>query len=210
MKTILSPHLDDAVLSAYNVLKGGLVVTVFAGLHDINDWDRKCGITDKMTRRREDIKVLISLGADYRHDNYQEGEEFSLKIEDGDIYVPMGIKHPDHVRVREEFVRLFKQGKISGTVYFYEDFPYLVDKGEYNKALGALKKDFKLEKCVLRCSLKEKASAIAGYESQARAIFGDYKQIKKSLLVCNARMIGRLNYYFNPSPKISERYWKII
>lgn len=209
MKIILSPHLDDAVLSAFTVIKDSLVITVFAGLHDINEWDRKCGITDKTTRRREDIKVLNSLGASYRHDSYQEGEEFSLDIENGDIYVPMGIKHPDHIKLREKFVQLAKERSFSN-VYFYEDFPYLVDKEEYNKALNALKKDFKLKECVLRCTLKDKALAIAGYESQAKTIFGSFNQIKKSLLSRKGRIKGRLSYYLNPFPKVSERYWKII
>jgi len=63
---------------------------------------------------------------------------------------------------------------------------------------------------MLGYNLKDKALAIAGYESQAKAIFGDFDQIKKSLLSCSGRIKGRLHYYFNSSPKISERYWKII
>jgi len=211
MNIIVSPHLDDAVLSCFGVIKNSLVVTIFAGYHDLNDWDRKCGITDNKVRHREDIKVLKSLGANYRHDSYQEGGSFSLDIEGDNIYFPMGIKHPDHIRLRERFVQLLKEGKFSGSsVHFYEDFPYLVDAEEYDKALNALKKDFKLEKHVLRCNLKDKVLAIAGYESQVGAIFGGFNQIKKSLLSRKGRIIGKLNYYFNPSPKVSERYWEII
>ncbi|MGS2641225.1 PIG-L family deacetylase [Streptosporangium sp. LJ11] len=74
---IVSPHLDDAVLSAWSVLSGAtpvLVVTVFAGIPEsgfVTDLDRRLGATDSAEkvriRRRNDAAILTSAGARHAH-----------------------------------------------------------------------------------------------------------------------------------------------
>jgi LmbE family N-acetylglucosaminyl deacetylase len=74
---VISPHLDDAVLSAYAVLTAGLpatVVTVFAGVPapgPASPWDRASGFADArdaaLARRAEDVAALDALGVAHVH-----------------------------------------------------------------------------------------------------------------------------------------------
>ncbi len=74
---VVSPHLDDAVLSCGHFLltqTHAVVATVFAGHPGpgiLSDWDRECGFTDGddpvATRRREDREALTRVGAEPRH-----------------------------------------------------------------------------------------------------------------------------------------------
>jgi LmbE family N-acetylglucosaminyl deacetylase len=74
---VLSPHLDDAVLSAWYVLTSTAsvtVVTVFAGVPKagfVTDLDRHLGATESAARvqqrRAEDRAALATLGADHVH-----------------------------------------------------------------------------------------------------------------------------------------------
>lgn len=79
---VISPHLDDALLSAYEIIHrtGAEVWTVFAGEPDppmTTDWDRTCGFPDSHTlmvhRRAEDIAACDVAGARYRHLNGLDG-----------------------------------------------------------------------------------------------------------------------------------------
>ena len=70
---VLSPHLDDAVLSCGRLVahyRGSVVATLFAGSPLpalVKDWDHNCGFADSDTavasRRSEDRLALGSLGA---------------------------------------------------------------------------------------------------------------------------------------------------
>jgi LmbE family N-acetylglucosaminyl deacetylase len=74
---VVSPHLDDAVLSCGHFLltqTSVVVATVFAGNPGpgtLSDWDRQCGFTDGddpvVTRWREDREALTLVGAEPRH-----------------------------------------------------------------------------------------------------------------------------------------------
>jgi LmbE family N-acetylglucosaminyl deacetylase len=74
---VVSPHLDDAVLSAGLLLvtrPGAVVVTVMAGYPGpgvLSDWDRSCGFVDGddpvARRREEDHAALSVLGARAAH-----------------------------------------------------------------------------------------------------------------------------------------------
>lgn len=73
---ILSPHLDDALFSAAELIRLGnpTVWTVFAGEPDdpvTTDWDRSCGFADShealMVRRQEDSDAFAQTAARIRH-----------------------------------------------------------------------------------------------------------------------------------------------
>src|SRR4051794_35229184 len=60
-KVVVSPHLDDAVLSCWHVLQDGeaTVVTVFAGVPEPGTrgwWDRLTGSDDSAARMRERLR----------------------------------------------------------------------------------------------------------------------------------------------------------
>src|SRR5436190_15448490 len=71
--TVISPHLDDAVFGAGELIAahpGAVVITAFAGVPPgdaLTDWDRDCGFSGSrqamFARRREDSEALALLRA---------------------------------------------------------------------------------------------------------------------------------------------------
>ena len=141
---VVSPHLDDAVLSLGASIAGArragsavTVVTVFAGdpgsTDPVDDWGRRCGFatTGEMyrARRGEDRAALASLAADrvwLPLDVDSPDAEIALAvdaaIEDADSVLIPGspCTHPDHLRV----ARLVLARRPRGRVGLYVDQPY--------------------------------------------------------------------------------------
>jgi LmbE family N-acetylglucosaminyl deacetylase len=149
---VLSPHLDDAVLSAWSVLRSPgevQVVNVCSGLPGSNllsPWDRLTGATDSRTRMlerlREDRVALTraereatSLGfpeAQYRHGPLGAGAllEALERVMDGaaQVWAPAGIGgHDDHVQVRDTALELAVRD--GAELKLYADLPYAVKYG---------------------------------------------------------------------------------
>jgi LmbE family N-acetylglucosaminyl deacetylase len=151
---VLSPHLDDAVLSCWSVLSGpGDVrpVNVFAASPPagfVTDVDRICGATDSaahmVERRAEDAEALALAGRTpvnlpFLDRQYRGPRDlFSLRRLDAelddaagpiaDLYAPaaLGGGHTDHRLVR----RLGLAAAASGIrVHLYADLPYAVAFG---------------------------------------------------------------------------------
>ena len=124
----VSPHLDDAVLSAGELLvahPGSVVLTVFAGIpvryEDLGEWDVASGFAagDDVValRREEDSHAVAHLGADalwldfldYQYSEQQpsaaeiaaavHGARASIDVDT--LALPLGLDHPDHVRTHE-------------------------------------------------------------------------------------------------------------
>jgi LmbE family N-acetylglucosaminyl deacetylase len=121
---IVSPHLDDAVLSCGQLMAGrpdAVVVTIFAGAPPddgwLKDYDRKCGFRTSheavLARREEDVRALARLHALPRHLDFLDNQYAGLRSGLVDVvaeavlaeiervspqYVlgPLGIAHPDH------------------------------------------------------------------------------------------------------------------
>ena len=127
-RLIISPHLDDAVLSCWHAITAAvqpaIVVTLFAGLPSaaakVAPWDSASGVTNPaehmVRRRREDEAALGVCGARFVHcdflDDQYRGwarprralierlEELTKDAEE--VWVPAGIGgHPDHVLAAE-------------------------------------------------------------------------------------------------------------
>jgi LmbE family N-acetylglucosaminyl deacetylase len=149
---VLSPHLDDAVLSAWSVLRRPRelqVVNVCSGLPRgdlLSPWDRLTGATDSRTRMlerlREDRVALAraerdatSLGfpeAQYRHGPLERDAlcEALERIMDGaaQVWAPAGIGgHDDHVQIRDATLELAAGGRPE--LKLYADLPYAVKYG---------------------------------------------------------------------------------
>lgn len=126
---ILSPHLDDAILSCFGeILDGARVVTVYAGIPAANaprsGWDKACGYADPRehvrARRAEDDLVMRSFGVrseqwgfvEYPHRAYGPRPSIldltrllrEATEPDDEIWAPISLlspsPHPDHVDVR--------------------------------------------------------------------------------------------------------------
>lgn len=149
---VLAPHPDDAVLSAWSVLRRPtevLVITVCAGTPPegtAGSFDRVIGVTDSaplaQQRRDEDIAALATAGRRPIHlghldDQYRDGPlpEASLGAELGEVvaaaselWAPAGIgRHPDHLAVRAAAIA---QCATTGVALsLYAELPYAVQFG---------------------------------------------------------------------------------
>jgi LmbE family N-acetylglucosaminyl deacetylase len=149
---VLSPHLDDAVLSAWSVLRGPAelqVVNVCTGLPAnglLSPWDRLTGATDSRSRMhervREDRVALARAGRtatslDFPESLYRRGpldndalrEALAGKIAGAaQVWAPAGIGgHDDHLQIRDAALELARSGGIPVTLY--ADLPYAVRYG---------------------------------------------------------------------------------
>jgi LmbE family N-acetylglucosaminyl deacetylase len=144
---ILSPHLDDAVLSCWQVLAEPaelVVINVFAGVPTVLTapawWDRYTGATDSAERMRErieeDRRALALAGRtavnlDFLDAQYRDGEqsldaltdEIGRRLPRGAlVYAPAAIgNHADHALVRAAALQLRAAGCI---VSLYADLPH--------------------------------------------------------------------------------------
>lgn len=144
--TILSPHLDDAVLSCWHLLAQPdevLVINVFAGVPASGGapawWDRLTGATDSAQRVRqrvdEDRRALARAGRtpvnfDFLDDQYRETDQALAPLvsriegvlEPGArVYAPAAFgEHADHTIVRAAALDLLRAGF---GVSLYADLP---------------------------------------------------------------------------------------
>jgi LmbE family N-acetylglucosaminyl deacetylase len=144
---ILSPHLDDAVLSCWHVLTQPgdvIVVNVCAGVPGSLDgpawWDRYTGATDSVKRARErvdeDRRALALAGRtgvnlDLLDAQYRQGDQLPapptpqlerLLPPGAHLYAPAALaNHPDHALVRAAALELRTKGFV---VSLYADLPH--------------------------------------------------------------------------------------
>lgn len=144
---IISPHLDDAVLSAGQVMAGRpdmTVATVFSGIpqdcQQLTSYDRDCGFNTAEqaihARRDEDRAALDILTArpywldfadhQYGHPANEAAIVDALASTVGDIAPkvlvgPLGLAHPDHHTTRRAYQRLITETRIEA--WIYEDLP---------------------------------------------------------------------------------------
>jgi LmbE family N-acetylglucosaminyl deacetylase len=148
MKTLLvSPHLDDAVLSAGQYMADCQdcdVVTVFAGMPKditrLTPYDEGCGFRNTKdaidSRKFEDSSALELLDATPIHLGFtdqQYGEQFDFaevvraldrvyRLGEYDrVFAPLGGAHPDHIVVSHAVLQLWH--KYGFELYLWEDLP---------------------------------------------------------------------------------------
>jgi LmbE family N-acetylglucosaminyl deacetylase len=149
---VLSPHLDDAVLSAFSTLcapRAVQVVNVCSGLPPselLSPWDRLTGAADSRTRMlerlREDQAALARAGREatslgFPEAQYRKGpleaarlREALERVLDGavELWAPAGIGgHDDHVQIRDMACELAMNG--GPELKLYADLPYAAKYG---------------------------------------------------------------------------------
>ncbi len=193
----VSPHLDDAVLSAGGLLAehpGSVVVTVFAGFppayDGVTEWDAACGFCadDDVValRRAEDRRAARRLGAasswlDFVDDQYADErpsideiasalrDELAAQVFDT-IAIPLGIQHRDHQRTHDACLKVLETGP--GLRWLvWVDVPYRVRHPEQvERKLTALRdRGFRLAELTVQPGDRKRA-AVAEYASQLRAL----------------------------------------
>lgn len=149
---ILSPHLDDAVLSCWHVLRGPgqvTVINVFAGVPPRDSgaswWDRQTGATDsaaRMVERRAEDRAAFDIAGrtatylDFLDEQYEPNDQSvgaiaaalrDLIDPETVVYAPAALgEHADHERVRSAALELAAAGQ---EVRLYADHPHAVRQG---------------------------------------------------------------------------------
>ena len=146
---VFSPHLDDAVLSARRALAarpGSIIATVCTarpeGRAVLTDWDRDSGFTSSWgcmsARLEEDARAVALVGATQQLMGFLDGQYGRRRDDDVtaamarlihsklDSHVPgapLGMIHPDHVAVADNFL---DAPSVTGLESFilYEEVPY--------------------------------------------------------------------------------------
>ena len=190
---VISPHLDDAVLSfggAIATEPGTHVATVFAGFPPEWSWpspfDNACGFTSSReavrVRRREDADATTRLAAWPMHLPFHDGQYgldqkadaivtvvASLSLQHDPVVFPLGLAHPDHRLVA-------KSCQMAGAIFpgrtfaVYADLPSAVLwPGHVPGALrGWERAGWELEPFEWRTDVGRKREAYECYKSQLR------------------------------------------
>jgi LmbE family N-acetylglucosaminyl deacetylase len=161
---VISPHLDDAVLSCAGALMhstDAVAATLLAGTPadslPLTDWDQRCGYTSAsqamQARRREDQAALSRLGAGSRHLDFLDAqyapthdvEDLATAIQmlvketlPATILVPLGLFHSDHLLVHDAAMRVCSRGRGARHWLCYEDSPYARKPGLLQERLAHL------------------------------------------------------------------------
>lgn len=145
---IVSPHLDDAILSCGLLLAahpGAVVCTVFTASPEHNmstDWDLQSGFNDAFeamkARKTEDLEALETLHARPVHlpfcdAQYQSTpspelvanaiERTIIEVAPSTLMVPLGLFHSDHVLVADACLSLLRRSN-DMHMSLYEEVPY--------------------------------------------------------------------------------------
>jgi LmbE family N-acetylglucosaminyl deacetylase len=195
---VISPHLDDAVLSCGRTIAahpGACVVTLFAGqpapATPNTSWDAVCGFPSgaeaMRIRRQEDSAALSTLGAsprwlDFRDSQYGGDDSVEALAEallriveehsDWTVLIPLGLDHPDHRRAREAGLTAWRSGATARGWLLYEDVPYRGRPGAVQSVLGKLSASglvLTQEKLPAILAAR-KLSALGCYRSQLRPL----------------------------------------
>ena len=195
---VISPHLDDAVLSCGDLLRrrpGAVVITAFAGRPDqypeLTSWDARAGFeagADVVgARREEDRAALAVLGArphwlgfpDPQYGTKPERRELADalaaaldELEPEILVLPLGMFHDDHRLTADAALDALRH-RPDLTLLAYADaiyrrVPDLVE--ERLAALRAAGLDLQALAVPQRPAGPEKRRAVACYRSQVRAL----------------------------------------
>jgi LmbE family N-acetylglucosaminyl deacetylase len=199
---VISPHLDDAVLSCGRAIAahpGACVVTLFAGLPDAGmeqtPWDAECGFRNGdqaiRVRREEDAAALSAIGAtprwlEYRDSQYGGNDSVAVLANalhgiiaertDWTVLLPLGLDHPDHRRTREAALATWRIGAAARAWLLYEDVPYRARPGAARAVLqnlGATGLVLAQER-LPSAPVARKVRAVSRYRSQLRALIAGH------------------------------------
>lgn len=139
MTVVISPHVDDAIFSigAYLSVMPSVIITPFAGVPADPEGEAK-----HLRLRREHQDACYTLGAraingTFLDDVYEAPPRRKLYdwlagelLGGEDVYIPLGLHHPDHVVISNLMIRWLNAELPGGQVYFYAELPYRVDYPE--------------------------------------------------------------------------------
>lgn len=195
---VVSPHLDDAVLSCGALLgarPGSTVVTVYTGMpdaaHVLTDWDRRCGFGSAAEamreRRREDARAMALVRGRGRALGFLDSQYAACadaclpaltealmrtlaELRPDAVAIPLGLLHADHVRVSD--AGLMVRDAWRGPAWLaYEDVPYRCLPGIVQARFARLHgRGVIAAPADLALDTRAKPRAVAAYASQLKGL----------------------------------------
>jgi LmbE family N-acetylglucosaminyl deacetylase len=196
---VISPHLDDAVLSCGQLIQsrhGTTITTILAGFPPgaHAGWSGKTtGLSvakdANLMRREEDQCASRALGArtawvDIPAQEYGPAAsptERLLRIQEAivtaiaattvrSVFIPLGVTHPDHIIVSD--AALHAVGVANLEAYVYMDMPYgQARPGQVRRRLRHIGRKFEVDPLApFVGDLQTKAEAVNAYSSQVKAL----------------------------------------
>jgi len=229
---VISPHLDDAVLSCGALLSqctAATMVTVLAGdspdLEVLTEWDRLCGFENAAmamaARRTEDHLAAEILSCDVLHLPFPDGqyssESATEDLTEGllaalqhrqidTLLLPLGIFHSDHMRVAAAWQHpsfgAFVRDKAM-RVIAYEDVPYRHIGAALQQALVQLGKHG-WDACLLRGQYAPAKGEFVNARTSA-----DAAAMKQSALRAYASQLEALPADWIEDAWTAEGYWQL-
>jgi len=212
--TVISPHLDDAVFGAGELIAahpGAVVITAFAGVPPgdvLTGWDRDCGFNGSreaiFARRREDADALDLLGAtpcwlpfcdaQYAPSPEQGAVRAALALElerhaPDVVAFPLGLFHSDHQLVARAAVELVDGERLW---LAYEDALYRAIPGAVESRLAEL--------------------ATSGLRAEGMALSAKSAALKQRAVRCYASQLRGIGTPGRPGQDDlarPERYWRL-
>lgn len=182
MKTVVfSPHTDDAIFSLGSYLSTTqssdiVIASPFAAIPE-----DEAGRLKHETLRAEHEHACAALGdvqivnGPFLDDVYQPSDPTEVMrwlreqaIDADEIYVPLGIHHPDHVQTSDLIIKALTSGLApTASITFYEELPYRVLYPELTQArLETIRSHFGHLKYEGRRSWDLKGRLVRLYKSQ--------------------------------------------
>ncbi len=217
---VISPHLDDAVLSCGQLIKsrlGTTITTILAGFPPGTHagWSaRTTGLPvakdANLQRRKEDLSAARALGAhtlwmDLYAQEYGAAESPTERLrgiqqavatavaasEGRPVFLPLGVTHPDHIAVSDAALLAVRDADLEA--YVYMDMPYgQARPGHVRRRVRQIGRMVALERLApFKGDLAIKADAVKAYSSQVRELQQGF---------------GR---YFSRVFTDPEKYWRV-
>jgi len=215
---VISPHLDDAVLSCGLTLaahSNAFVSTVFTAAPARNirtDWDRDSGFASAFeamhARKREDRRALTILGASPLHlpfcdAQYQSSpshetvvtalKETMREVRPAVLLIPLGLFHSDHTIVADASLASVESFD-EPAVFAYEDVPY------------------RKIPCVLQARLSvlfERGIAASPVEFTSLETDVRHRELKQAALAEYASQLRAFGPAGRAGLESPERYWRL-
>jgi LmbE family N-acetylglucosaminyl deacetylase len=171
---IFCPHTDDAIFSLGDYIINGnnfTIASAFAGIPDDEVGYKKHTILRKEHEFACNLVGAKIINNDLLDDVYGKQNEESLikwikeTIKDySNIYIPLGIHHPDHIFLSDTIFNLMKE--FNKTYFVYAELPYRVLYPElFAIRFNKFNKQHKMYNININFT-KEKIKAVQVYNSQ--------------------------------------------
>ena len=181
-KLIISAHSDDALFSISSfiyLMDNVIIVSPFDAIPEDEKGKKKHTILNDEHKQACKVIGAEIISGNFFDDVYEATRDLTglqewfknviASVGECEIFVPLGIHHPDHIIVRDIFIKHFRVD------YFYAELPYRI---RYPELFEELKKEFVSNRQLITCQSNNiKEQVVRKYVSQTD------EQVIKDLLV---------------------------